>query len=84
MKILSRDSIQHYSLHDHTEINSHTFLPLKEKTSILITSGASCPDAEVEKVIHRLLSFYPKALTFEQIQKEFLQDQDSTLSNAQS
>jgi 4-hydroxy-3-methylbut-2-enyl diphosphate reductase len=34
------------------------YLPHKEPLRIIITSGASCPDALVENVIRRLLSFY--------------------------
>ena len=34
------------------------YLPAKSPLQILITSGASCPDAEVEKVIRKLAGFY--------------------------
>ena len=34
------------------------YLPPKKPLQILITSGASCPDAEVEKVIRKLAGFY--------------------------
>ena len=34
------------------------YLPKKEPLKILITSGASCPDAVVEKVIRKLAGFY--------------------------
>lgn len=34
------------------------YLPPKKPLQILITSGASCPDAEVEKVIRKLAAFY--------------------------
>lgn len=34
------------------------YLPPKKTLQILITSGASCPDAEVEKVIRKLAGFY--------------------------
>jgi 4-hydroxy-3-methylbut-2-enyl diphosphate reductase len=37
----------------------HQFLPAKQPVKILITSGASCPDALVEKVIRKLVDFYP-------------------------
>jgi 4-hydroxy-3-methylbut-2-enyl diphosphate reductase len=36
----------------------HDFLSAKEPLKILITSGASCPDAVVENVIRRLAGFY--------------------------
>ena len=34
------------------------YLPNKEDISILMTSGASCPDAVVEAVIHKITSYY--------------------------
>ncbi|MBS1974692.1 MAG: hypothetical protein JST13_10095 [Bacteroidetes bacterium] len=38
---------------------------------ILITSGASCPDALVEGVIQKLTSFYSTGKSMEQIIEEF-------------
>lgn len=34
------------------------YLPKKDQINILMTSGASCPDAVVEEVIYRIASFY--------------------------
>ncbi len=57
-EILSPDEIFHFSLKKKTRIKSKNFLPDKEIVSIAITSGASCPDSEVEKVIEKILRFY--------------------------
>ena len=38
-----------------------------KKFKILLTSGASCPDAEVEKVINKLLSFYPQSVSIDEM-----------------
>jgi 4-hydroxy-3-methylbut-2-enyl diphosphate reductase len=43
------------------------YLPAKNPTSILITSGASCPDAVVESVIRKLAVFYQVEPAFEQV-----------------
>ena len=45
------------------------YLPAKQPARILITSGASCPDAMVEGVIKRLLEFYPDARNYDDICK---------------
>jgi 4-hydroxy-3-methylbut-2-enyl diphosphate reductase IspH len=43
-------------------VSSHGWLPRnKEKIHILISAGASCPDAMVEAVISKISSFYPSA-----------------------
>lgn len=60
-KILSERTILHYNFHNSTELVTENYLPSKEPVTILITSGASCPDAVVEGVIRKILSFYPQA-----------------------
>lgn len=57
-KMRSAKAIDHWDFHHKEEISNDPFLPEKEKITILLTSGASCPDALVEGVIRRLLSFY--------------------------
>lgn len=63
-KIISKESIQHFNLHTHSEQTTEHFLVPADGNherplNILITSGASCPDALVEKVIYRLAGFFP-------------------------
>lgn len=60
-KIFSKNEIAHYDLHSHSEKLSTHYFPENKKPSILITSGASCPDAVVEKVILKLISFFEDA-----------------------
>jgi 4-hydroxy-3-methylbut-2-enyl diphosphate reductase len=57
-KILSSTEILHYNVHIKQEMLTTNFLPNKKPAKILLTSGASCPDALVEGVISRLVSFY--------------------------
>ena len=66
-KIISSKEILHYNFHTHTEILTANFLPSKTPLDILITSGASCPDALVEGVIDKIFSFYPQARSTEDI-----------------
>ncbi len=53
--ILSKQQIRSYNIHSKAEIEIADFLPSKVPAKILLTSGASCPDAIVEQVIHKLL-----------------------------
>lgn len=62
-KIISASQVNHYDLHQKKELLSATFLPPTGPIHILITSGASCPDALVEAVIERILSIVPGANT---------------------
>jgi 4-hydroxy-3-methylbut-2-enyl diphosphate reductase len=57
-KILSATEILHYNFHNRQELLSSHYLPKQDPVKILVTSGASCPDAIVEAVIRRLADFY--------------------------
>ncbi len=70
-KILSAKEILHYNFHNKEELLTGNYLPQKNPVKILITSGASCPDALVEGVIKRLESFYPVSKTIEELTEQF-------------
>jgi 4-hydroxy-3-methylbut-2-en-1-yl diphosphate reductase len=53
-KILSGKSILHYNIHSKLEQLTENFLKDKKPLKILMTSGASCPDALVEGIINKL------------------------------
>jgi 4-hydroxy-3-methylbut-2-enyl diphosphate reductase len=57
-KLLSQKNILHYNFHTKEEQLTIDYLPARVPARILITSGASCPDALVEGVIRKLASFY--------------------------
>ncbi len=61
-KIISAGEILHYNFHRKQELTTLDFLPAGQQIKILITSGASCPDAMVEAVITRLTGFFPGAI----------------------
>lgn len=52
--LLDEHIISHFNLHTHTEQTTNGYLPEKRPLNILVTSGASCPDALVEGVVARL------------------------------
>jgi 4-hydroxy-3-methylbut-2-enyl diphosphate reductase len=70
-KILSPQTILHYDFHTKTELATENYLPDKQPASILVTSGASCPDALVEGVIKKLAGFYPASKSIEEITTQF-------------
>ncbi len=67
-KIISDARIMHYDFHQKNEFITNDYLPSKDPVKILLTSGASCPDAVVEDVIRKLISFFPAALSLESLQ----------------
>jgi len=70
-KILSAKEIQHYNFHAKEELLTSDFLPQKTPIKILMTSGASCPDALVEGVINRLIEVLDLKISTEQLIEQF-------------
>ena len=70
-KILSANDILHYNFHTREELLTSNYLSQKSPVKILITSGASCPDAIVEAVIRKLAGFYPFTSLTEELIKQF-------------
>ena len=66
-KIISNTEIVHYNYHKKTEEVTSYFLPNKQPVRVLLTSGASCPDALVEGVIRKLAGIFPKAKSIEEL-----------------
>ena len=65
-KITAKDVIKHFDFHNREEITSDSFLPEKEQVKIVLTSGASCPDAYVDEVLNKILSFYEGTKSIEE------------------
>lgn len=57
-KILSEKDILHYYYESRQEVLTSNFLPPHRPVTILLTSGASCPDALVEGVIRKLAGYF--------------------------
>ncbi len=66
-KILSAKEVLHFDIHKQVEKLTNNFLPNSGSVNILITSGASCPDAIVEQVIEKLCGFFPESKKFEDL-----------------
>lgn len=70
-KILSENEILHFNIHTREEQHTTHYLPGKTPASILLTSGASCPDALVEAVINKLVRYFPVTWTVEEVTRKF-------------
>lgn len=70
-KIISMKDILHYNFHTKEEVLTTGYLPQKKPVNILITSGASCPDALVEGVIKRLADYFPVTKNMEELTEQF-------------
>lgn len=70
--ILSSTEIMHYNLHTKQQFTTAGFLPSKQPVKILLTSGASCPDALVEGVISKLVSLCSATYNLQQLMEQFV------------
>jgi 4-hydroxy-3-methylbut-2-enyl diphosphate reductase len=70
-KILSQQDILHYDFHTKREKQQTGWLPHRRPVRLLISSGASCPDALVEAVIRKIAGFYGGAQAVESLVESF-------------
>lgn len=65
-EILSKEKIRHFNYNHKIISEKNNFLPNKEKLKVIITSGASCPDAVVDRVLQKLLSYFDNKISVEE------------------
>ena len=70
-KIISDLEIKHFDFHHKQELITPGYLQKKDTVKILITSGASCPDALVEEVIKKIAAFFEPSTTVENVVAAF-------------
>jgi 4-hydroxy-3-methylbut-2-enyl diphosphate reductase len=66
-KVVSESEIIHADCKNKTAQVVHNYLPQKETVKILMTSGASCPDAVVEYVIQKIAGYFGKEAALDQL-----------------
>jgi 4-hydroxy-3-methylbut-2-enyl diphosphate reductase len=70
-EIKSRDEIHHFNYRQKKKVVTHQYLPDKSPVKIVLTSGASCPDTLVDRVMIKLLGFFENARPMEDILKSY-------------
>lgn len=70
-KILDKQLIRHFNLHSKEEMVTENYLPLHTPARIMLTCGASCPDAVVEGILMRLLSFFEGSKDINEVMQQF-------------
>jgi 4-hydroxy-3-methylbut-2-enyl diphosphate reductase len=71
-KILSEKQINHFDIHKNQEMVTKDYLPSKNIVDIILTSGASCPDAVVEAVLRKIHSYFPDAKEVDTVVNDYL------------
>ncbi len=70
-EIKSAGEIHHYLYPRKEKMVTHDFLPDDRPVRIVLTSGASCPDTLVDRVMLRLVEFFPKARSVDEMMAAF-------------
>jgi 4-hydroxy-3-methylbut-2-enyl diphosphate reductase len=69
-EIKNANEIEHFDIHLKKVVTDYTFLPSEEKAlKIVITSGASCPDSIVDRVLQKILDLLSVDKTIEEVLK---------------
>jgi 4-hydroxy-3-methylbut-2-enyl diphosphate reductase len=69
-EIKSSAEIHHFNYHQREKKSTLNFLPGKNPVKIVLTSGASCPDTLVDRVMLKLLNYFPNSKTVEEVLSE--------------
>jgi 4-hydroxy-3-methylbut-2-enyl diphosphate reductase len=71
-EIISENEIHSFDIHAEKIVELTDFLPSNRPLSIILTSGASCPDSIVDGVIQRILTFINPSVSAEEALLHFL------------
>lgn len=72
-RIISDNEINHFDINKQTVVITKDYLPDKNPVEILITSGASCPDAIVEAVIRKIVAFFDNAKDIDTVVNDLIE-----------
>ena len=65
--LLNAQTVRSFNLHKGVVEELVDILPQKNKPRIVVTSGASCPDSIVDRVIHKLVGYYKSEVSAEAV-----------------
>ncbi|MTI29052.1 4-hydroxy-3-methylbut-2-enyl diphosphate reductase [Fulvivirga kasyanovii] len=71
-EIKSAEEIHHFNYPEKKMEVTNGWLPKGREIRIILTSGASCPDTLVDRVMLEILSFFPKATSVEDLVKKIV------------
>lgn len=72
-RIVSEWEISHFDTHTHKELETSGWLTRNsgKPTSIILTSGASCPDSILDEVLRKIIAFFPESRILEDVLEPF-------------
>jgi 4-hydroxy-3-methylbut-2-enyl diphosphate reductase len=68
-EIIDATTIHHYDFHSKKMVTTENYLGIANPLKIILTSGASCPDTIVDRVLDKLLDYFPGDVSKEDVVK---------------
>ena len=76
-------SIRHWDIHAKTVCETPDWLPMTRPdggpVDIILTAGASCPDALLDEVLCKVVSWFPQTLAVDDVLAPYRENENSTL-----
>jgi len=66
-EIRSKEEIHHFDYHKKEKKITYGYIPYKNSVTIVLTSGASCPDTVVDKVMMKLAGYFDNLKKLEKV-----------------
>jgi 4-hydroxy-3-methylbut-2-enyl diphosphate reductase len=66
-EIIDNNQVYHFDFPHQKRVCSNNFIPKKEKVTIILSSGASCPDSIVEAVLRKVHTLFLNAKSVEEV-----------------
>jgi 4-hydroxy-3-methylbut-2-enyl diphosphate reductase len=63
--------IEHFDLHRQEEIETEGWMPEGRPVDLILTAGASCPDALLDDVLRKVVAWFPDARDVEDVLAPF-------------
>ncbi len=73
-EIQSEELIHHFNYPEKKLEHTDNWIPNKNHVRIVLTSGASCPDSAVDRVMQKVLSFFTETKSVEEAVEEAIQE----------
>ena len=73
-EIQSKELIHHFNYPEKKLEHTDNWLPQKDHVRIVLTSGASCPDSAVDRVMQKVLSFFTETKSVQEAVQEAIQE----------
>lgn len=75
-KLVSPSEIWHYNNRRKEEVQTFDYIPAKQPVKILLTCGASCPDAVMEEILRKLVAFFPGSADPDMVIQQWIADRN--------